>query len=831
MKTLVRFGFRELLRMKGRAALIALILAIMATAIGGGLFTQNSLFSTRDHYYDTLHLADLDVQISPASASEMPSLAELRAIPGVREVSRRFVALGYIEQRDGTPLPVVIHHLEPDAHPTVDDVLVQQGSFLTPGDADAALVDRSFADSHELALGGRLVVNPHRFAMHYTIRGVALSPEYLVPTANPDMLIPNKGSLGIIYANRAQLDKLFVDKLYNDLLFTYAPGADEKATKAAVLGALAKLDVERVTPKKANFGYRYVQEMLGARRIFVPVMALILGAMAAIVTFISINRLIVSRRREIGGLLAQGYAPIQFVGGFALLGLAPGVIGALLGLPGAMQFARDLSQKNSELAGLPEPIMRYSGTNVAIAMSAAVLVGLFSALLPAIKVFQLRPAHALRGGDEIRFSGVPGPLERLLSGSIAARYALRNVFRRLRLSLATAVLVGLAIALPAGLLTLTASWETWSKVQTSKLHWDATLSTKVPVKEDLILKVMSTNGVGDYEGFAQGYGTLMREGVEPQEVRVRGLAVPSSFVDLDLKRGRAFSGPDAEEAILNDAFSHGVPAPKVGETISVVFRGKPHTLRVVGVVSDLSMATMFAPIGTTQRIFGNEGKLSGAYLTLGAPTRPRAAYVETLPPEAARPDFAETIEDAEAVAAVPAPKVVEHGTDPQSMKAALFENELVTSVQLKTEMADAMLKYFRAFDHVVAMFVALGGFLAFLFVLSVLGFLLLERENEYATLRSMGYGTKEIAKAVLIEVLTLGSFGFSCSLAAWVVISLALRALLAYAWFHVPMDFRATDIAHVAVPTIAFFVIAAIPGIRGLMRLELATVLRSRAMG
>jgi len=42
---------------------------------------------------------------------------------------------------------------------------------------------------------------------------------------------------------------------------------------------------------------------------------------------------------------------------------------------------------------------------------------------------------------------------------------------------------------------------------------------------------------------------------------------------------------------------------------------------------------------------------------------------------------------------------------------------------------------------------------------------------------------------------------------------------------------RAADIAHVAVPTIAFFVIAAIPGIRGLMRLELAKVLRSRAMG
>jgi putative ABC transport system permease protein len=171
------------------------------------------------------------------------------------------------------------------------------------------------------------------------------------------------------------------------------------------------------------------------------------------------------------------------------------------------------------------------------------------------------------------------------------------------------------------------------------------------------------------------------------------------------------------------------------------------------------------------------------------------------------------------------------GTDPASLRDTLLENELVTSVQLKTELADAMVRYFRAFDSVVASFVGLGGLLAFFFLLSVLGFLLLEREGEYATLRTMGYGTKEIALTVLTEVIALAVLGLVVSLAAWAAIAFFLQALVGYAWFSTPVDFRFVDIAIVAGPTILFLVLSALPGIRGLMRLQLASVLRARAMG
>src|SRR5262245_9109502 len=98
MSTLFAFTRRELSRGWMRAALIALILTIQAAALGGGRLAQISLTHTRELWSNQLRLADLDVHFAPASAAEMPPLEELRRIPGVTAVTRRFIALGYAER-------------------------------------------------------------------------------------------------------------------------------------------------------------------------------------------------------------------------------------------------------------------------------------------------------------------------------------------------------------------------------------------------------------------------------------------------------------------------------------------------------------------------------------------------------------------------------------------------------------------------------------------------------------------------------------------------------------------------------------------------------------
>jgi ABC-type lipoprotein release transport system permease subunit len=830
MITLLRFAWRELQRSKARVGLIALVLTIQAAALGGGYLTQASLYFTRDFWCDKLHLADLDVHFVPASASEMPSLDAIRRIPGVAAADQRFIGPGFVEKADGTSLPVVVEYIDPSRHPQVNDIELLGGRWLERGRPELALVDRSFASAHGLAMGDEIVVNPRRFASRFVVSGTALSPEHLVPTANPELLVPHKGSLGVIYASREALDRTFPDELYNDLVVTFRASADVRTTTDAVLAALGQLEIERVVTKKSTFGYRFIDVMLQGSRSVTPTIALLVALMAAIVAFISVHRMVAERRREIGCLLAQGFSPAQLAAAFFSLGLVPGVLGAITGIPAAMFFAERITRTSAAISGFPEPMMVWEAKWLALAAGSSVLVGLLSALPPTVGLLRTGPAGALRGAGEVLFVGLPRLFERALRGSPQVRYALRNVFRRVPLSLATATLVALAVALPASLLTSLSSWDEWAKGQAACLGWDAIATFKVPLTEDHVREVMADKGVGAWDGYVQGYAPMRREDGVVEEMRLRGIPLGSDIIRFHLTAGRVFTSDDADEAILNSAFSRERPA-RIGEVITLMRKGVTRRLKVVGLITDATLSTVILPKITAARFLELEGKVSGAYLRYGAAPKvgappglaeaPRAAKTA-----ASKAEILETIEGVDEPALVPPPPRVFKDT-----KTALLDDDLVTAVQVRTEFAEANLRYLASFNVIVLPFVALSGILAFFFLVSVLGFLLLEREAEYATLRSMGYATAEIARIVFTEVGVLGAAGLVISLGTWAATAYALRDPMAKTWFSVPLEFRVSDFVACSVPTLLFLALAALPGIRALLRMDLSTALRGRALG
>jgi putative ABC transport system permease protein len=848
--TLFRFASREILRAKFRFGLIALILTLQVAALGGGHLAQASLFRTRDVWSERLRLADLEVRVVPASRDEFqPAFEALQRLPGVMAVSRRFLTLGYMERPDasaktpgnGMPaaaLPVVIHYVEPDVHPPVNDIALLEGSWLSQGAPEGALVDRSFAEAHGLRIGDEIVINPHRFASRFTVKGIGLSAEYLVPTANPELLVPHKGSLGILYASRQALDRTFPDELYNDVVLSFARDADSKATTERILSVLEPLGIERVVTKKASFGYRFLDVILSGSRAVAPILALIVALMASIVSVLSMHRLIRERRPELGSLLALGYSPAQLSVTFFAMGLVPGIVGGLAGIVAAMAFGAMVAIKTASISGLPTPIMAWEPPALTLAGGSAVLVGLLASFPPALEVLRMRPNEALRAAGGISFEGLPRPLEALVETladrmpSTSVRYGLRNVFRKLSLSMATSLLIALAVALPAGLLTTVSSWETWAKIEAARLSWDAIASFKVPMTVEHVKDVMADKGIATWEGYVQGYAPVTRADGSTEEMRVRGLPTTGTLVPIPVVEGRSFSSETANEAILNSAFSRGNP-PKTGERIMLTRHGVTTELRVVGILTSAALSTVLVPRGTASRIFELEGKVSGAYVRYGIAPSPAISRNAEAPPSDA-PSNAEILEkidlDEATAQSLPAPPPPPKN-DVREPRTALLGEELVTNVEVRTEYADATLKYLASFHVIVLPFIGLSGILAFAFLLSVLGFLLLERETEYATLRSMGFTTKDIAVIVLTEVGILGALGLFVALVAWVSTAYALRAPMASAWFEVPLDFRPRDFLAAALPTLAFLMVATIPGVRALMKLDLAKALRGRAIG
>jgi ABC-type antimicrobial peptide transport system permease subunit len=520
---------------------------------------------------------------------------------------------------------------------------------------------------------------------------------------------------------------------------------------------------------------------------------------------------------------------MRIAGCFLGVGLVPGVAGALLGVPGAMAFASILTKASTDITGFPDPIMRCDARWLALAAASSIGVGLVSTLPPAYLVLRLRPSLALRGAGEVIFVGLPGLVERLLRGRPSVRYSVRNVFRRLPLTLATAVLVALAVALPAGLLTSISSWDSWATDQARILGWDAIASFKAPLSRAHVEELVADKGVGGWDGYVQGYAPMRREDGVVEEVRVRGIPLGSDLIRFHLTAGRVFTSDDVDEAILNSGFSSDRPV-RLGEVVTLTKNGVTKKLRVVGLLTDATLSTVILPRATAQRFLELEDKYSGIYLRYGTPPAKTAAPAPLTEPTNRAPN-AEAVEkldgfDEPAAAIVKSVKPAFKDT-----KTALLDDDLVTAVQVRTEFAEANQRYLAAFNIVIVPFVGLSGVLAFFFLVSVLGFLFLERKAEYATLRSMGYGTAEIARIVFTEVAVLGAAGLVLSLGTWALTAYALREPMARTWFFVPLDFRATDFFTCSLPTILFLGLAALPGIRSLLRVDLSAALRGRSLG
>ncbi len=104
MKKLKVKAWRDLYRMKWRALAIVMTIASAVAIYGGANMAIGSLLWTREHEFDRLRFADLEVRFVPEDANNLPDLSAIR---GVAKVERRLVLPATIRTAQGQPLTAV----------------------------------------------------------------------------------------------------------------------------------------------------------------------------------------------------------------------------------------------------------------------------------------------------------------------------------------------------------------------------------------------------------------------------------------------------------------------------------------------------------------------------------------------------------------------------------------------------------------------------------------------------------------------------------------------------------------------------------------------------
>ena len=170
--------------------------------------------TTLNTYYEENNLADFWITLPTADRASMEKLA---ALPDVEAVCAR----ASVDLDTTLPGDVSVSVTVYDGEMTINKPLLREGALLEANDPRGCLVEERFAQSKGLSLGDRLTVKLRGRPYSFTIRGVVVSPEYIVVT---DGMAADPDKYGFILVNASAIPELPLTQI----VATMADGADSE---------------------------------------------------------------------------------------------------------------------------------------------------------------------------------------------------------------------------------------------------------------------------------------------------------------------------------------------------------------------------------------------------------------------------------------------------------------------------------------------------------------------------------------------------------------------------------------------------------------------------
>lgn len=309
-KKLYRDMTRAAMQFLSIIALCALGTFAFAALDGTARMTRDTL----DTYFEENNLADYWITLPSADRA---SLDRVSAVPGVAAVRARASA----DMETTLPGDVSVSVTAYDGAMDINTPLLREGVLLEENDRRGCLVEERFAVAHGLVPGSRLSVKLGGQEYTFIVRGVVVSPEYIV-VSNGIVADPN--AYGYLLINACAMEALPLTQI----VATLEDGADSDAVRAAIEDALPDaLVVDRSSHQSTARANNDAQMFENMTYIF-PVLAY---AIAALIVMTTLSRMIDNQRMQMGTLKALGFSARQIRNHYLSYALVPSALGALLG--------------------------------------------------------------------------------------------------------------------------------------------------------------------------------------------------------------------------------------------------------------------------------------------------------------------------------------------------------------------------------------------------------------------------------------------------------------------------------------------------------------------
>jgi len=702
---------------KNKRAYIACMFLIavgimMRTAMG---VASDGLETAMLNFYEDYRLAHVWASVGAIS----PSDAErLRVIPGIAEVNARTKMEVRAELEDNNDMITLrLISFDPANELRLNDFQMTGG--FAPEQPQEIALNHMFMIANEMEQGDPITLIVHGRTFIFEATGSFLAPEYVYIAPSFTDILPDNAGFGIAYITAEAMGNITGRHgVFNNLLFRLEDGYEFDDVRLALQDALQPYGLISLTEHADQLSYSFLDLEVTAIKGISVSMPMVFMAMAAVVLYLMMKRIIEQERMQIGTLKALGFSNAKVVFHYLCYGFIVGLVGGLIGFAMGAAMSGVYLEMFLEFFLLPELVQPLSPMYLVFALAVSLGTGLLGSLMGAARVIELIPADAMRPETPkpIKFDiiGKIKPLKLMLTsrGQMSLRGILRNPVR------SGFVVIGVTFSF--GLLCVFGSMEPlidamiYSQFVDQRLYNVRVTLTHPIAYEHAVEAAYGVSHVTQAEGLLEKPVSLTLGHLQLGTV-ITGIPADSELYRIfDTNRRTSYAPP-----------SHGIMITNgLSDNLSAVAGD------ILYIESPFLSDGIYVPV--TQVIEQNLG--SGAYMELSA--------LSSL--------FGES-----AIATA-----IVFNTDNLSYVTDYFRNsEFTASIEDKDT---TMRKYYEMMEPYMGLYTVMnimGALVAFAIIYNTATISLSERKREYATLRVVGLSTDEVCEIMRFEYWVLGAMG------------------------------------------------------------------------
>lgn len=704
---------RDLIRMKGQAVAVALVMACGLAMMVMSRSLIYSLESARSDYYRAHRFAEVFAHLKRAPQS----LADrISAIPGVGMVQPGISVQVTLDIPGlNEPASGMVRSLPDFTEPELNPLYLRKGQWLSSGSRREVLVGEAFADANNLQPGDHIAMLLNGRRQEMRISGIVLSPEFIFE-ARPGAALPDNRTYGTFWMPYQELASAYdLDGAFNYLSMTLAPGANERPVIEALDNLLELYGGRGAYGRADHPSHIRVSDEIRVLQTLAVGFPLVFLSVAAFMINAVLSRLLALQREQIAILKAFGFTNYQIGTHYLKFALVMVGMGTLLGSTGGFLLGHKVVGMYHQFFRFPELGFRLDQSSLVVAFAVctgAAIVGVYSAVRRAAL---LPPSEAMR--PEPPASYRPALVERTgiahhLSNTF--RIAVRNLERKPIQALFT--VAGLALA--TAILVVPSAFRDGVDF-ILEFQWD------IVQRQDIGLGLLEPDNTQVRHLFRQMPGVINVEPVRNAAVRIRfgprhrqlgiqGLPAESMHNRVINAQYHLIELPS--EGIVVSAKLADVLGARLGDELIVeALEGRRLTRKVVlaGLSEDFAGMAAYMNITALNQLLGEGDAITGASFTIDG---------------AHRQDFLRALKDIPKVGWV-------------AIKESLRDNFRKTTAA--------------SINLLQTIYMAFATVVAFGVVYNNARISLAERSRELATLRVIGFSQREVGSVLVIELVIL----------------------------------------------------------------------------